>query len=173
VAPDDIANLIGECMLQFRTALLVTLVTVAVVPATARSQSQQRRSEPAARRGHLLPNQPNPVESETLIPFRIGADSCVTSDERYVVTLRIYNILSQMVAVPVLVDSTSQGAAAEGESSTALRPVRELHLPCGSYVARWNGRHDRDGRRASPGVYMYQLLVNGHPSGTRKMVVTR
>lgn len=159
-------------MVRFPTFVLVAVVAIAILPAYARGQTQQRRSEPAARRGHLLPNHPNPVENETLIPFRIGADSCVTSDERYVVTLRIYNILSQMIAVPVLVDSSVQ-AVAEGDSAAAPLRVRELRLPCGSYVARWNGRHDRDGRRASPGVYMYQLLVNGHPSGTRKMVVTR
>ena len=160
-------------MVQCRTAVLVALIALAALPASIRAQSQQRRSEPSARRGHLLPNQPNPVEGETLIPFRIGPDSCATSEERYVVTLRIYNILSQMVAVPVLVDSMTQ-ATAEGDSTAVPRPpVRELQLPCGSYVARWNGRIDRDGRRASAGVYMYQLLVNGHQSGTRKMVVTR
>lgn len=160
-------------MVHCRTALLVALVAVGALPSSVRAQSQQRRSEPAARRGHLAPNQPNPVDGETLIPFRIGADSCATSDERYVVTLRIYNILSQMVAVPVLVDSTAQSAAESDTTAVVPRPVRELQLPCGSYFARWNGRHDRDGRRASSGVYMYQLLVNGHPSGTRKMVVTR
>lgn len=160
-------------MLQCRTALFVALVAAAALPASARGQSAQRRPESAARKGHLLPNQPNPVADETLIPFRIGPDSCPTSEERYVVTLRIYNILSQLVAVPMLVDSAATGAAAEGDTTAVPRRIRELQLPCGSYVARWNGRHDRDGRRASPGVYMYQLLVDGHPSGMRKMVVTR
>jgi hypothetical protein len=46
-------------------------------------------------------------------------------------------------------------------------------LPCGTYVAHWDGKYARSGRMAPPGVYMYQLLVDGHPVGMRKLLVSR
>lgn len=160
----------------FRMALFLAFFMVVASPSIVRAQAGGRRHETAARKGRLLPNQPNPVAGETLIPFRVGADSCVTAGERHVVSLRIFNILSQVVAVPLLIDSAaSADSVARGDSSVIApaRPLTNVELECGSYVARWNGRRDADGRRASPGVYMYQLVVDGHPSGMRKMVVSR
>ena len=114
-------------------------------------------------RGILRQNDPNPFSHHTTIPFRVGEESCAPGTERHVVTLRIYNILSQVVAFAALPDSGSKGP----------RQIMNLALACGTYVALWNGTRSPNGREAPPGVYMYQLLIDGHPAGMRKMVLSR
>jgi flagellar hook assembly protein FlgD len=55
----------------------------------------------------------------------------------------------------------------------AGRRVRVLvdgDRPSGVYSSSWNG-YDENGRRASAGVYSYQLHVGGKPAGTGKMVI--
>ena len=79
-----------------------------------------------------------------------------------VVTIRIFNILQQVVAVP-----------------TALRhplgegvPVANLEYSSpGRFEAYWDGT-DMNGRQAASGIYLMQLTVNGM-SQTRKMYVTK
>ena len=55
----------------------------------------------------------------------------------------------------------------------AGRRVRVLvggDRPSGIYSSSWNG-YDEHGRRASAGVYSYQLRVGGKAAGTRRMVI--
>ena len=137
------------------------LLASLLVASTASSQGSNQRAEKNQRRGILGQNDPNPFSTETTIPFSIGDTDCAAGTQHHVVTLRIYNILSQTVAVAGITD---------GESTRALL---NLALPCGPYVARWDGKHAPDGRDAAPGVYMYQLLIDGHPAGMKKMILKR
>ena len=160
---------IGETMLQRWALCALVLALSASWSSNAWAQTNEQRQTGSRKAGMLGPNQPNPVATETTISFRIGDDSCESGQERHVVTLRIYNILSQLVAIPVLVDSL-----AGGDSTRAVPPaLTNLPLPCGAYAARWDGRQANTGAWAAPGVYMYQLIIDGHPTGMRKMVVAR
>ena len=146
------------------------VVACMLITSAAAGQTPSQRAERSHRRGVLAQNEPNPFSSQTTIPFSVGDTDCASGTRQHVVTLRIYNILSQIVAVATLADSTST------DQSTAAAPARalsNLSLSCGSYVARWDGKHTPDNRDAAPGVYMYQLLIDGHPAGMRKMLLKR
>lgn len=146
------------------------MLACAFVASAARGQGTDQRAEGSHRRGLLGQNQPNPFAHQTTIPFRVGDADCASGTQQHVVTLRIYNILSQVVALASLVDSTSVDHAASNAGSSSLS---NHTLPCGQYTALWDGKHAPDGRDAAPGVYMYQLLVDGHPTGMRKMLIKR
>lgn len=135
----------------------------------ATGQVPDQRADSNRRWGSLRQNEPNPFSRETTIPFVVGGGDCAIGTQHHVVTVRIYNILSQIVGSPVLMDSTST------DTSTAptKRLVTNLALPCGEYVARWDGKHGRNARDAAPGVYMYQLVIDGHAAGMKKMVLQR
>ncbi|HEY4056995.1 MAG TPA: hypothetical protein VGM39_10310 [Kofleriaceae bacterium] len=142
----------------------------ALIASRAAGQVADQRAEDSRRRGVLGQNQPNPFSRETTIPFTVGDGDCSAGTQHHLVTLRIYNILSQVIATPMLVDS----AATDPPSApSATRALSSLSLSCGSYFARWNGKHARNNREAAPGVYMYQLIVDGHPSGMKKMLLRR
>jgi hypothetical protein len=79
----------------------------------------------------------------------------------HVVSVRIYNVLAQLVAVPKL----------EGEVGLN-RPVSNLSVPCGSYVAFWDGKVLNSGKEAASGVYLYELVVDGERS-TKKAFVAK
>jgi hypothetical protein len=148
------------------------LVACVLFAPRASSQAPGQRVGEGHRRGVLHQNQPNPFARHTTIPFTIGDDACVPGTH-HVVTLRIYNILSQVVAFAALADSSAAAADSGMTPSTAPRPITNLSLACGEYVAEWDGTRPPDGREAPAGVYMYQLLVDGHPVGMRKMLLTR
>ncbi len=109
----------------------------------------------------LEQNYPNPFNPETKIPFVLQED-LFAQGRPVVVSIRIYNLLSQVVAVP-----------------TALRhpmgegvPVMNLEYPRpGRWEAYWDGR-DQNGRQVASGIYFMQLTVNG-VSKTRKMYVAK
>lgn len=145
---------------------------VAVAPSARGQSATGQRAREGHRRGVLRQNEPNPFSHQTTIPFTIGSDDCAPGTQQHVVTLRIYNILSQVVAVAVLADSGSVGDSTMAGTPVA-RPISNLSLPCGTYSAQWDGTRPPDGREAPAGVYMYQLLIDGHPAGMRKMVLTR
>ncbi len=146
------------------------LVACMLIASPAVGQVTEQRAEHGHRRGALAQNQPNPFSSQTTIPFNVGDAECAAGTQQHVVTLRIFNILSQVVAVAALADSTS---ADQSAAATPTRTLSNLSLACGAYVARWDGKHAPDARDAAPGVYMYQLLIDGHAAGMRKMLLKR
>lgn len=146
------------------------IVACLLITSAAAGQTSSPRAERSHRRGLLAQNEPNPFSSQTTIPFSVGDSDCASGTQQHVVTLRIYNILSQIVAVAILVDSTSTD---QSTAATPARALSNLSLACGSYVARWDGKHAPGNRDAAPGVYMYQLLIDGHPAGMRKMLLKR
>lgn len=116
----------------------------------------QAQSTPAVR-VELLENVPNPVTSSTTIAFEILPEVCARSHVP-TVSLNIYNVLVQVIAVPVL-------------EATPPVPLRNLKLGCGEYRAVWDG-NQLDGQPAVTGVYYYQLTVDGERF-TRKLIVQR
>jgi len=110
----------------------------------------------------LRQNYPNPFNPATTIPFSLSA-VLFADGHRPKVSLRVYNVLAQLVAIPIL-----QGS---GER------LENVELACGdpagcSYAAYWDGTVLNTGQEAASGVYIYQLIVDGRRF-TRKMVVMK
>jgi len=112
----------------------------------------------------LKQNYPNPFNPATTIPFTLNGD-LFANGHRPRVSLKIYNVLAQLVAVPIL-----QGT---GEALT------DLELTCGTagtspcaFSAYWDGNVLNTGNPAASGVYIYQLIVDGRRF-TKKMIVMK
>lgn len=133
---------------------VLSLGLLAAVPASLQAQDGGAAVE-------LGQNYPNPFNPETTIPFTLNA-GLFENGRRPVVTLRIYNVLAQLVAVPIL-----QGS---GQS------LDELALDwngSGSYTAYWDGKYQGTDREAASGVYVYRIFVDGRPVVSRKMTVIK
>ena len=129
-------------------------------PAQIAAQEQNRQAPLSGQETGVRQNYPNPFNPETTIPFVLSEE--LWEIEKPVVGLRIYNVLAQLVAIPML-----QGT---GEK------LDELDMEwngTGAYEAYWDGRVLDTGREAASGVYVYQLVVNGRPSGSRKMTIIK
>lgn len=147
-------------------ALAVVLALSALVPASAAAQGVEapRRTR---QNNPLGQNYPNPFNPETTIPFAVGdSASCAANPgKKYRVTLRIYNVLAQLVAIPILQAGTSSSSGGSVKLSSA-------ELTCGSYTAYWDGKYLNTNREVASGVYIYQLVMNGKVF-TRKMLVAK
>jgi len=141
--------------------VLSVLLLVFGASATLSAQETGRASAGQASGFQLEQNYPNPFNPETKIPFVLAEDLFVDGRPA-VVSLRIYNLLQQMVAVPVALGHTS----GEGVQVQQL----EYGQP-GRYEAFWDGT-DLSGRQVASGIYFMQLTVNG-VSKTRKMYVLK
>ncbi len=108
----------------------------------------------------LKQNSPNPFNPETTIPFVLIEE--LWEVDRPVVSLRIYNVLAQIVAVPVL-----QGTGEKFENI-----VLDWN-GTGEYEAFWDGKVLDTGREAPSGVYVYQIILNGRAAGSKKMTVIK
>ena len=115
-------------------------------------------------RVELKENYPNPFFPTTTIPFLISQEVCARGHQP-VVSLKIYNVLVQVVAIPVL----TNGAGARPATQERLDSLR---LRCGEYRAYWDGKYLDGQREATPGVYYYQLTVDGERF-TRKMIAQK
>jgi len=144
-------------------ALWVVLVLSALMP---RVLTAQGNPDPGRNRkpGVLKQNYPNPFNPETRIPFTIGDEKCEDPGRLHRVSLRIYNILSQLVAIPVL-----QGG--KGNVAGGVR-IANLDLTCGDYVAYWNGKLLETQKEVASGVYLYELRIDGQ-SLVKRMLVTK
>jgi hypothetical protein len=134
---------------------LVSLGLSVAVSAPAMAQESQPRD-----RVELGQNYPNPFNPETTIPFSLP-QSLFSGAEKPVVSMRVYNVLAQLVAVPIL-----QG------SGEPLVNLRIEWNGTGQYAAYWDGKVLNTGREAASGVYVYQLVVNGQRF-TGKMTVVK
>ena len=112
----------------------------------------------------LQQNYPNPFNPATTIPFRLSEDLW-SGGRRPVVSLRIFNVLAQLVAIPSL--------QASGQ------PLDQVELDCRdpvdgvcSFSAYWDGHYINSSAEAASGVYVYQLIVNGQRI-TRRMIVMK
>ena len=124
-------------------ALALVLALCALPTKQAAGQQSTTQSRERKQSGTLGQNFPNPFNPETSIPFSIT--DC-EGGAQHTVSLRVYNVLAQLVAIPIL-----DGPAA---------PLNKLKLGCGTYVARWNGKVLNSDREAASGVYMYELVID-------------
>ncbi len=138
-------------MRYFAWAVAV-LGLLAVNPAQAEAQ--------AINPVRLKQNSPNPFNPETTIPFVLS--EALWEVDRPVVSLRIYNVLAQIVAIPVL-----QGTGEKFEN------IALDWNGTGEYEAFWDGKVLDTGREAPSGVYVYQIIVNGRAAGSKKMTVIK
>ena len=148
-------------------ALTAVLALSALMPRPADAQTTGQPPQSARRNGSLGQNYPNPFNPETTIPFSIGDPACTDQTRQYRVTIRIYNLLAQVVAVPVIQGS---GAVGAGGGPPA---IENLTLGCGSYRAYWDGKYLNSSREAASGVYLYRLDVDGKVEGVKKFLVTK
>lgn len=128
------------------------MAAVTTIDAEAQEPRPQRDSAPrTAERGATA--------RDVVIPFTVGAAACTDRARAFPVTIRIYNVLAQPVGVATLGAETGGGGAVP--PGAAGRTVNRLMLPCGRYVAHWDGRHAGTGRRLAPGVYLSELVIDG------------
>ncbi len=135
-------------------AMLSLGLLMAAVSAVEAQEPQQRE------RVQLGQNYPNPFNPETTIPFTVP-QRLFENGRRPVVSLRIYNVLAQLVAIPIV-----QGSG---------QPLDNMQLEwngTGRYSAYWDGKVLGTNREAASGVYVYQLVVDGERS-TAKMTVIK
>lgn len=143
-------------MRRYAWAVVVGLGLVAA--GAGQVQAQVQAPAPV----ELKQNYPNPFNPATTIPFYMGSDLWNTG-HRPKVSLKIYNVLAQLVAVPIL-----QGT---GEA------LDDLELNCANSVgcafnAYWDGKVLNTDREAASGIYIYQLIVDGRRY-TKKMIVMK
>ncbi|UCD25173.1 MAG: hypothetical protein JSW51_04405 [Gemmatimonadota bacterium] len=127
-----------------------------LLAAPSAMEAQQGRPTDAVRLGR---NYPNPFNPETTIPFELG-QSLFENGHQPTVTLRIFNVLAQLVAIPIL-----QGS---GE------PLDKMKLEwngTGRYSAYWDGKIRGTDREAPSGVYVYQLIVDGQSFTDRMTII--
>jgi hypothetical protein len=121
--------------------------------------AQQANPPPAVDLGQ---NFPNPFNPATTIPFTLNG-VLFANGHRPRVSLRIYNVLAQLVAVPIV-----QGS---GER------LDNVELTCTSpqgcrFTAYWDGKILNTDQEAASGVYVYQLVVDGRRF-TKRMIVMK
>jgi len=130
----------------------------------APSQAYGQQEDPPGLRDsgfRLGQNYPNPFNPETRIPFELG-ESLFENGRTVRVTLRIYNVLQQLVAVPTALNHPQGNGV----------PVQDLEYTTpGEKVAFWDGR-DTSGRQVASGIYYMQLIVDGQ-SLVRRMIVAK
>ena len=145
-------------------SVLPILLLLAGSLSPPRLHSQEPRSEASIQPGqsfHLEQNYPNPVTSDTWIPFTLEERLFEDSDS-VVVSLRIVNILKQVVAFPVVPQPGSRSRE---------RVVNLVIREPGRNLAYWDGK-DPAGRTVPSGMYYGELTVNNQPT-VRKIVVLR
>ena len=152
-------------MKQLCRALFLVLVIGAFMPSRSAAQGIQTQNPGGQGAGlQLNQNYPNPVTLDTHIPFVVGdAQGCADPGRQYRVTLKVYNLLAQQVAVAVLQGGV--GNAAGGES------LENQLLTCGSYLAYWDGKY-QTGDDVASGIYLFRLDVDGKVL-VKKMIVRK
>ena len=150
--------------MRFRWAALAAVLALALTPQLGNAQgtTQGTTKRPAVKLGQ---NFPNPFNPETRIPFVVGDfPTCSDGGRQYKVSLRVYNLLAQLAAVPVLQGGT--GNVAGGQ------PLENVLLTCGLYTAYWNGMYRNTSNEVASGIYMYAIEVDGQRT-VKKMIVMK
>ena len=105
-------------------------------------------------------SEPNPFTTRTRIPFDLG-ESLFEEDGDVRVSMRVFNLLHQEVAVPTA-----------DEEFAAGRPIEELVYPApGRYAGVWDGMVE-GGRPAAPGPYFVQVTAGEHKA-VGKLLLSR
>jgi hypothetical protein len=131
---------------------VIFLAILALAPGALAAQDTGSDASPRAKDSgfELQQNYPNPFNPSTRIPFRLDA-SLFESGQPVVVTMRIFNVLQQLVAYPTALDHPNGSGV----------PVDRLEYDTpGQREAFWDGL-DLNGRQAASGIYYLQIIVNG------------
>lgn len=150
-------------MIRARSVLLILFLSAGSLspPALLAQGSPVTAQSPEATRGFFLEqNYPNPVNPETWMPFYLDPILFV-EDRNPQVTIRIYNILNQPVAIPEAIDHPR---------GRGTRVINLEYEDPGRKIAYWDGK-DMAGRPVPSGVYYIQLVVGQEPPFTRKLTV--
>ena len=144
-----------------RSVLLILVLLAGSLSPPAVAQELRSTPPDRGKSFQLEPNYPKIVASETYIPFLLDS-ALFQGRDSVVVSLRIYNVLRQPVAIPVVV--------VEGED--ARRPLLNLAFSSpGRKMAYWDAK-DAAGQPVPSGVYYCQLIVRGEAQPeTRQIVV--
>lgn len=110
---------------------------------TAEASAQGRPPPPV----EIRENYPNPFFPSTTIPFTLRPGLC-EGGHQPLVSVKIYNVLVQVMAVPILLNSNGE-------------KLDNLRLRCGEHAAFWDGKVGDGTRDLSPGVYYAQFTVDG------------
>ena len=148
-------------MKQNWAALAIVLTLSATSPRLVAGQGTQPGGD-QTQVAVLGQNYPNPFNPTTTIPFKVDPAPCTDHSRLYRVTLRIYNVLAQLVAIPVM----------QGSTNAAGQPLENVQLSCGEYTAYWNGMYLSSNREVASGVYLYRLEVDGKIT-VKKMIVMK
>src|SRR5690349_4922485 len=91
-------------------ALGLVLALSVFMPETSAAQTQETGGKQSRPGMSLGQNFPNPFNPETKLPFSVGdPPSCTDQGKQHRVSLKIYNLLHQLVAVPVLQGGSNAG----------------------------------------------------------------
>lgn len=110
----------------------------------------------------LNQNYPNPFNPVTRIPFRLEPE-LFERGQPVRVTIRIFSILRQEVAIPTALNHP-EGNGARIENLEYAGP--------GEYLAYWDGM-DRNGREVASGLYVVLLEVNGRKARPMNISVAK
>ena len=136
---------------------IVLLLALGLLSNPASAQGGQPESRP---RVQLKPNYPNPFNPTTRIPFVLG-EAFFEGGRTAVVTLKIYDQLHRLIAVPQALNHPSGNGAALDKL---------VYTAPGEYEAYWNGV-DRYNKKVASGLYFARLEVNGERSQPIRLIV--
>lgn len=142
---------------------VILLLGLGILPAAL--SAQQPGGSTSGDRGvpsRLRQNYPNPFNPVTRIPFWVDQDQLQNGAAR--VTIRIFNVLQQLVAYPVA--EKYPGGGEPAVNNLAFTEARD------DYIAYWDGK-DRNGQQVASGLYYYQIIVNGRTVYINKMLVAK
>ncbi len=152
--------------MRYRWSALVGIVLTLVFMPREGFAQQSSTTQRTVPQGRLEQNYPNPFNPETRGVFYVAdAPTCTAPAVLHRVTVKIYNILAQLVATPVLQGGT--GSVAGGQK------LENVMLPCGQYTWYWNGNYDGTSREAASGVYVVIETVDGVRLPAMKMTVAK
>jgi hypothetical protein len=143
-----------------RSVLLILLLSAgSLSPPVLRAQEARGQIPVQSGQGfHIEQNYPHPINPDTYIPF-VLEESLFERSDSVVVTLRIVNILNQVVAIPDL--QVTERTRERLLNLVFRRPARML--------AYWDGR-DLAGERVPGNIYYAVLDVQGQVR-VKKLVV--
>jgi len=142
---------------RVRVLFLTVLVGLAFVACRPEIPTPRAPPGPAL---SIEASDPNPFSTGTRIPFELG-ETLFEGDAEVLVSMRVYNLLYQLVAVPTAAEAFAGG-----------RPIADLAYPApGQFAGVWDGTVE-DGSPAAPGPYFVQVTTGEHKA-VGKLLLSR
>ena len=139
---------------------LLLLLVGAMAAGNASAQAPRGRTPIASTRGFDFDREGvSPVRPQMYIPFYLE-ENLFEGTDSVAVSMRIYNVLNNVVAIPILRDPMDGRQA---------RTIDFIYYTPGKKVAYWDGK-DLAGRTVTSGIFYCKLTVGGE-STVVKLVV--